>query len=203
MKYLLDLINLLTGLKKGIQAYAAKWQGQPYTPESIQADIDSLKTANDGLGNLEAELSRKQQEAHALKNQAQAIADKITNLAYAFHPDNPEQLVDYGLKPNKSKTAKPRPTKQLNVILEDDTDGEGFIVYTQVDPDANNYEWERGQGANATETKTIPEMRSFKYTSKTSFVDDDIAKGVRYFYRVRAVNSAGEGPWSEAVSRVQ
>jgi len=31
---------------------------------------------------------------------------------------------------------------------------------------------------------------------------DEVAKEVRYFYGVRAVNTVGEAPWSEAVSRV-
>jgi hypothetical protein len=38
---------------------------------------------------------------------------------------------------------------------------------------------------------------------KTSFIDDEVAKGIRIFYRVRAANTNGVGPWSEAVSRVQ
>ena len=46
-------------------------------------------------------------------------------------------------------------------------------------------------------------MKLYKTTTKTPFVDDDVFKGVRYFYKVRAINAAGEGPWSEAVSRVQ
>jgi hypothetical protein len=40
-------------------------------------------------------------------------------------------------------------------------------------------------------------------TKKTSFVDDDVPKGTRIFYRVRAANTKGVDPWSEAVSMVQ
>jgi len=43
----------------------------------------------------------------------------------------------------------------------------------------------------------------YKTTTKTTFVDDDVAKAIRYFYRVRAANASGFGPWSEIVSRVQ
>lgn len=46
-------------------------------------------------------------------------------------------------------------------------------------------------------------MKNFKTTKKTSFVDDEVPKGVRVFYRVRAANTNGVGPWSEAVSKVQ
>jgi hypothetical protein len=58
-------------------------------------------------------------------------------------------------------------------------------------------------GTNAADDKTIPELKNFKTTKKTSFVDDEVAKGVRIFYRVRAADTNGVGLWSEAVSRVQ
>jgi hypothetical protein len=203
MKYLVELINLFEGLKKGVQKYITLWKDQSFTVESIQTEIDSLKAIDDAIADLETDISKKKKEARALENEKQAIADKIVKIANGFHADKPEQLLDYGLKPRKAPEAKPRPTKQLTVTLEDDSDGQGFVIYTQADSDANNYEWEKGQGANPADIKTIPEMKFFKYTSKTTFVDDDVAKGVRYFYRVRAVNTAGEGPWSEAVSRVQ
>ncbi len=203
MKYLLDLISLFEGLKKGITAYTTLWKDQLYTPEFIQSIIDSLKGTNDEIDTLETSLSKKKKEARLLESDKQAVADKIIKITYGFHSDKPEQLIDYGLKLPKAPETKPRPEKQLAVTLEDDTDGVGFIVYTQVDAAAKNYEWEKGQGANPSDTNTIPEMNFFKYTSKTTFVDDDVAKGVRYFYKVRAVNTAGEGPWSEAVSRVQ
>lgn len=88
-------------------------------------------------------------------------------------------------------------------MLQDDTDGEGFIVSTQFDANADFYEWQKGFGSNPSETKTIPELKNFKTTKKTNFVDDEVPKGVRVFYRVRAANTNGVGPWSEAVSRVQ
>ena len=34
----------------------------------------------------------------------------------------------------------------------------------------------------------IPSMYFFKTSSKTTFVDDDIVKGIMYFYRVSAAN---------------
>jgi len=203
MKYLLDLISLFAGLKKGITNNATLWKDQIYTPEFIQSTIDSLQAANDEIETLEGEISRKKKEARLLESEQQAVADKIIKITYGFHADKPEQLIDYGLKLPKAPETKPKPEKQLSVTLIDDTDGQGFIVGTQVDAVANNYEWDKGQGANPADTSTIPEMKFFKYTSKTTFVDDDVAKGVRYFYRVRAVNTAGEGPWSVAASRVQ
>ncbi len=203
MKYLLELIDVFKDLKKGIQAYAAQWTGQTYTAESIQAIIDVLEAANNDVSTAETTLTKAQAAARQIYKEKSAEADKIIKIATGFHADKPEQLIDYNIKLRKIAEAKPRPETVLTVLLIDDTDGVGFIASTQVDPVAKNYEWQKSQGVNPAETNTIPEMKFFKYTTKTTFVDDDVAKGVRYFYRVRAVNTAGEGPWSEAVSRVQ
>ncbi len=203
MKYLLDLINVFSNLKKGITTYSSLWTGQAYTPDYIQSIIDSLQASNDELDTLETSVSKKKKEARLLESTNQAIADKIIKITYGFHADKPEQLIDYGIKLPKTPETWNRPETALTITIIDDTDGVGFILTTLKDSVAKNYEWEKGQGANPADTNTIPEMKFFKYSSKTSFVDDDVAKGVRYFYRVRAVNAAGEGPWSEAVSRVQ
>ncbi len=203
MKYLEDLINLFGGLKKGITTHAALWANQIYTPDYIQGIIDALNSKNEEIKTAENTSSRLKKEGRQMETQYQAVADKIIKMAGGFHADTSEQLIDYDIKLPKTPVAKPRPEVQEAVALKDDTDGQGFIVSTNGDPVANNYEWEKGQSANAADLNTIPEMKFFKYTSKTSFVDDDVARGVRYFYRVRAVNTAGEGPWSEAVSRVQ
>ena len=153
MKYLLELIDLLKGLKKGIAAYVLQWKDQPFTPESIQATIDELTDANNAITDIESSLSKKQKEARQLEKEKQSVADKIIKLANGFHADNPDQLIDYGLKPRKAPEAKPRPTKQLTVTLEDDNDGVGFVVYTLADSDATNYEWEKGVAANPADTK--------------------------------------------------
>ena len=38
--------------------------------------------------------------------------------------------------------------------------------------------------------------------SVTTYVEDGLAEGTRYFYRIRAVNAGGEGAWSTLVSDV-
>ena len=42
-----------------------------------------------------------------------------------------------------------------------------------------------------------------RISKKSQYLDDDVPKGERIFYQVRAVNSKGDGPLSAPVSRVQ
>ena len=89
-------------------------------------------------------------------------------------------------------------------VIVDDLDGEGFILERDSLSDADNYEWQKAAGEDAAVTN-IDESQfgHFKISRKKTFVDDNVKKGVRYFYRFRGFNPAGNGPWSEPVSRVQ
>lgn len=87
--------------------------------------------------------------------------------------------------------------------ITDDKEGEGFIASTQTDPNADYYEWQKGYGTNAADDNVIPEMKNYKTTKKTSFVDDEVPKGIRIFYRVRAANTNGVSSCCESVSKVQ
>ena len=85
----------------------------------------------------------------------------------------------------------------------DDSDGEGFVVTWLSVPEADHYEIEKGVAAAITDMVLAPPFPFLKSTSKITITDDDVEKGRRYFYRVRAVNAAGTGEWSEPVNRVQ
>jgi len=137
-------------------------------------------------------------------SEAIKIYDQAVNLAYGIYANTPDKLAEYGIKQRKDKSKIPPPTAILAIEISDDTDGEGFILLlTAKDPVSDNYEWQKGQGLDPKDMHTIPDMTFFKFTTKMQFVDDNVTKGVRYFYRVRALNRNGQGPWSEPVSRVQ
>ena len=204
LKYIVEAVTRLQKLKSGIVKNPTVWTGQAVTPETIQTTIDGLDKVEKESEDLQSELSSKHVEARNVSAAAEKEAGSITNLAIGLEKGNQEKLsTEYGISMKKEAAQKSAPVTPLHIALQDDTDGIGYIVSTQKDQSADNYEWHKGQGANPADTNTIPEMKFFKYTSKTTFVDDDVAKGVRYFYRVRAVNTAGVGAWSEAVSRVQ
>jgi hypothetical protein len=201
--YLMKLRARLVGLLNGLTVHAAVWAGQAETVLTIQANIDAIDAMLAGVNSLEDQLSLKRKEARKLDKDLTLVADTVENKAIGFHTAKKELLVDYDIKLRKPAVKKPVPSAVLVPELADDVDGVGFVVSTQVDPDADKYEYEKGVGLDPQDLNTIPKMLHFKITSKTIFVDDDVAPGVRYFYRVRAFNATGEGAWSAAVSRVQ
>jgi hypothetical protein len=82
--------------------------------------------------------------------------------------------------------------------------GAGFILERDAVTDADNYEWQKAQGEDASVTNIDQsKFTHFKVSNRKNFVDDEVKKGVRYFYRFRGFNTAGNGAWSEPVSRVQ
>ncbi len=203
LTYLAEVKERLRSFKAGMEKNASNW-----TSQTLQVqEVDQMLTDIDAK-DLEVEEAKQKQsvalaEARELSNNSNKLADKIENLALGFHSGNSDKLLEYNIKPRKTAAPKPSPSKTLIPSLADDSDGEGFVVSTQVDPNADYYEWQKGLGANASDANTIPELKNFKTTKKTSFVDDEVPKGVRVFYRIRAANTNGVGPWSEAVSKVQ
>jgi hypothetical protein len=203
VSYLAEVKNRLVSLRNGMTKNPTFWTDTTVSVQSVEQMLANLETKDTELEEAKNRQALKITEAREVSGSAGKLADKIENFAGGYHAGSEEKLVEYGIKQRKTATPKPAPTKTLIPVLQDDTDGEGFIVSTQVDLNADYYEWQKGTGTNAADDKTIPELKNFKVTKKTSFVDDDIPKGVRIFYRVRAANTNGVGPWSEAVSRVQ
>ena len=201
--YLQKLKNRFIGLLNGVTIHAADWLGQAETPVTIQANIDLIDTMQSEINALDDQLSQKRKDGRTLEEELTLIAETIENKAIGFHTANTEVLNDYDIKLRKPREKSPVPSAVLVPVLADDVDGEGFVIETQYDPDADKYEWEKGTAADPTDTSTVPPMQHFKVTSKINFVDDNVMPGVRYFYRVRAFNTSGNGPWSAAVSRVQ
>lgn len=203
IKYIAEIIARLTGMKAGMEKNAAVWQNQTETPAKVQEKIDLLNATETSLEKMKEELGTKQAEAHTICDECSDYANRLESIAIGLEGSSVEKLNPYGISLRKASEKKAAPYKTLLPHLEDDTDGIGFIVSTQSDPDALHYEWQKGIAADASKTDVIPEMKFLTITTKSSFVDDDVPKGVRVFYRVRAVNRSGYGPWSEAVSKVQ
>lgn len=203
LAFLLRIRNRLVKLKNGVSTHATEWTGQPETPVTIQTQITSVDTIQTEIDLLEHQLSEKKKAAHLLVTALDGDADVVEKKAIGFHATTPGELETYGIIARKPNEKHPKPSSTLYVDIKDDSDGIGFIVSTQVDAYADQYQFERGVATDPTDVDTIPPMKEFKTTTKTYFVDDDVEKGVRYFYRVRALNASGAGYWSNASSRVQ
>ena len=155
------------------------------------------------MNDAETEWKVRVTESHTIRDNALKYADKLKALATGLHNEELHKLTEYNVMLRRKATAAPKPTKVIIPVLEDDTDRAGFIISTQPDGDASNYQWFKGMSADPKNANIVPDMQPFKITSKTTFVDDEVEKGVRYFYKVQAFNTRGSGPMSEPVSRIQ
>jgi hypothetical protein len=203
LKYLSGLVDDLTSFKKGVVANPTMWASKGITPESIQVHIDNLSAINAAIDELSTNLSNKNADAHVMYDAILPEFNRYTKIAYAYYADEQNKLREYGLEPHKDAQPRPVPTQKPVISIEDDSDGIGFVLSIQRDPAGDLIEWHRGISADPTKTDIIPAMTLYKTTKKISFVDDDVLKGQRVWYKVRTVNTAGSSPWSEPVSRVQ
>jgi hypothetical protein len=208
LKFMEVTIVRLKAFKSGISGNATAWAGQEDTPTTVQAHIDALEAADADIASLETLLTQKRQAAKVLAKQKEAVADAIELRVKGIHATATSKWPEYGVDdPNAAAAAakgtRPVPEKGDIKNIMDDYDGIGFIVELEGLKEADSYEVQRGAGANAADVNTIPAFSYLRNVRKLSFVDDDVEKGIRYFYRLRGINSQGLGEWSEPVSRVQ
>jgi hypothetical protein len=203
IKYLSELSDRLKALNNGMLKNPNTWANHEITAEIVQQKIDELSTKEGEIEGLKESIAIAQTSARTLQVADEKFVEKLENFVFAYNTETPEKLIEYGLQPRKEAKPKPALTNKLTVKIQDDTDGIGFILTTQADSDADMYEWYKGISTDPTKTDVIPPMTLLKTTKKITFVDDDVVKGQRVFYKVRAINSISEGPWSEPVSRVQ
>jgi hypothetical protein len=208
LTYVQAVIDRLKAQKTGITNNAASWTGQPDTPATTQAHIDALETADAEILALENQLTQKRTAVKTLVVTKAAVADAIDLRVKGIHATATNKWIEYGLADPNSTTAtesttRPVPEKGVIRNISDDFDGEGFIVEWEKLAKTDSYEIERGIAANAADVNTIPAFTHLVTVRKTKYTDDDVAKGTRYFYRIRGINSKGAGEWSEPVSRVQ
>ena len=204
IKYLRVIIDRLNSFLPGMQNNSALWQGQMETEASVKAKLQLLEDKEAEIIQTKALLSRLSSEARKLQREVGNFADGMEKLAKGLHKDSPEKLAGYGIAFETTRKHSNSPEKILVLVIKDDIDGEGFIVSVKsADTAAGNYEFERGVSTDAADVNHIPPMSYYKVTSKMSFVDNDVQKGRRYWYRVRSINRKGAGPWSEASSKVQ
>ena len=203
IKYIRTLVDELKALKKGMTTHATIWNGMAVTEKQLQDAIDELEKQESDIEDAETLLIQQRTAGRNLVEKHMLLASQATNLALGLHPTDSKELLDYNIQPRKDSGKVPVPEKAVIASIEDDVDGEGFIINIQKLDYADVFDVEKGSGDNADSMVYTGKFTHLKNSKKISFVDDDVKRGVRYFYRVRGFNRNGYGEWSEPVSRVQ
>jgi len=201
-KFLQEAHDELGNLKSGMENNLDVWKNQEVKPNDLENTMGELIQFDEDIKLAETKLQEVRKAAHNKVLLVQTQINEVTNLALGLHAKTEDKLGGYGIKPTKKPIAKEIPTKANVANIEDDHDGEGFILTASTLQTANYYEWQKMVGPNG-EEMLKPPFPFFKTSKKTTFVDDEVPQGKRCFYRVRGVNTAGPGEWSEPVSKVQ
>jgi hypothetical protein len=202
-KNIQNTITELSNLKNGITKHATQWTGLPVTEVQITAAITALTTAGKNISDAEDALKQARLAGRLAVETNTTLINQATSLAEGLHTNEQEKLVDYGFSITAARSSSSIPTKTIIESITDDADGVGFVIKLQAVANADGYEIEKSNPSDSTLTVLAPPYNYLKNTAKLITVDDEVLKGKRYFYRVRAYNRKGYGEWSEPVSRVQ
>ena len=202
-KPVIDLRNEFSDLKKGMETNNAKWVGQPVSALQVKDIIDDLQTKEDAVVSANNLLIQARSAVKDAVTLHAVVADQVISLAEGIHKLEPSKLSDYNLSLPKPKKPKVPPGKAVIDSLKDEEDGEGFIIKMLPLTDAEGFEIEKSGPQSPDLLVLAPPYTHLKTTQKLTYVDDEIIKGKRYFYRARAYNRRGNGEWSDVSSRVQ
>ncbi len=107
MKYLTIITEKLQIFKKGMEKNAKYWVSLPGIEAHVQLHINEVSAKNREIEQLRKELSLKYSEARALNVEKKEFINKLEKRAVGFHADDPEKLIEYGIKKSNSKSKIP------------------------------------------------------------------------------------------------
>ena len=178
------------------------WKNQDIQDTDLALLISKITAIDNDITNAENLLYLKRNEARNEFAVAEKMIKKANRMATGIHSNSENKLIEYGISKRKPKTKKGIPAKAVIINIKDDLDGEGFIITQAKVSNADYFEWQKAVAINGEEFLKPP-FPFFKTNKKLTLTDNEVIKGKRCFYRVRAVNRAGEGEWSVPVSKVQ
>ena len=202
--YIDHQIESLEKKKAGIVANAADWEGTGISAITVQAEIDVLLLAKKKVLDNIVVLHNSRLAARKATDVGKTEDELLVLKVKGMYAANTEKWAEYGVDAHDAITAKKDavPAKGMIKSIENDSDGEGFIVQGKAITGIDVYEWQRGVGS-VTDSHIIPEFVHLITNRKCKIIDDDVQKGIRYFYRYRGYNIHGFGEWSEPVNLIQ
>jgi hypothetical protein len=203
VKYMSNLIADFRDRLAGMKENNAQWDSQSIKEVDVEEIILNLENVEKEIDAAKITLQRKRAEGRKLVAKYAVQLDKIDCLAEGMHIEEKVKLSVYGISTRKSRSTQKNPDKVFITDIIDNVDGVGYIISFKKIKNADRYEIERGIASNPDDIILETPYPFYKTTTKVKVVDTHIEKGKRYFYRVRAINSAGSGEWSEPVSRIQ
>ena len=204
VKYLDTIITRLQKMSKGINNNNADWTGQPVQAIDVDTEIKNLQKQQQAIDDATDVLKQANKAGRDASPAGNKMVVQVENLANGIYSNNTGKLTEYGVAIRAVGHKHEAPNKGVVSSITDDVDGEGFILDRTTLVNADTYEWEKAAGKDATVLTIDPSLfQHYKTTKKNKFVDDDVLKGVRYFYRERGINANFNGEWSEAVSALQ
>ncbi len=204
VKYLNTIITRLQKMSKGINNNNADWTGQPLQGIDVDTEVIALQKRQQAIDDAMDVLKQANKAGRDASPAGNKMITQVENLANGIYANNTGKLTEYGVAVRAAGQAQPAPMKGVISKIIDDVDGEGFILERTTLVNTDTYEWEKAAGTDAKVLTIDPTLfMHFKTTKKNKFVDDDVLKGIRYFYRERGINANFNGEWSEAVSALQ
>ena len=197
-------IDSLNKKKAGILKNTSDWDYTGISALTVQAQIDLLELAKKKVLDTEILLHQLRMNARDTAETGKAEDDVLTLKVKGIYAANSKKWAEYGVDAHDAISAKKNavPAKGKIKSITDGSNGEGFIVKGQAIKGIDIYEWQRGEGTVA-DANLIPEFVHLTTNRICKIVDDDVQKGIRYFYRYRGYNINGFGEWSEASSKIQ
>jgi len=191
--------------KAGIIANPDDWTDTDITAVSVQSKIDVLELAKKIVLDNEVVLHNSRLAARKAAEVGKVDDDLLVLKVKGRYAANTEKWAEYGVDAHDAITSKKEaavPAKGMIKSIEDGPDAEGFIIKGKAIQLVDVYEWQKGVGSIA-DANIIPVFVHLITNKKCKIIDDDVQKGIRYFYRYRAYNAHGFGEWSEPVSKIQ
>lgn len=202
--YVEHQIESLEKKKAGIVANPDDWTDTGITALTVQAEIDILLLAKKKVIDNEILLRNCRIAARKAAETGKVEDDLLVLKVKGIYAANTDKWAEYGVDAHDAITARKEavPAKGMIKSIESGSDEDGFIVQGKAIEGIDVYEWQRGAGS-VTDPNIIPVFVHLITNKKCKLIDDDVQKGVRYFYRYRGYNIHGFGEWSDPSSKIQ